>query len=99
MNTERIQRLNELESRLVELRRILKNDKLEDTTRAHVSKEYRDTEAQLHKEFPHVRIMWMEADKLLIYMEDGKPIKAMSGKVAKRKWRRIREIIKQSNYE
>ncbi len=99
MNTERIQRLNELESRLVELRRILENDKLEDTTRAHVSKEYRDTEAQLHKEFPHVRIMWMEADKLLIYMEDGKPIKAMSGKVAKRKWRRIREIIKQSNYE
>jgi len=99
MDTKKIHRLNELESRLVELRRILENDKLEDITRAEVSKEYRETERQLHEEFPHVRILWMQADKLLIYLENGKPIKAMSGNVAVRKWNRIREIIKQSEYE
>ncbi len=73
-------------------------DRLEDQYRADLQAEYRRLEARLDK-ITGIKIIWVEESEMLLWLENGRPVKGLSGPIAREKFNKIKTIIKPYNHD
>jgi len=78
--------------RMEEITTILKNGVADDDTRIALQSEYRQLEKDI-KSMPEVQIFWLEESETLLWIDEGVPVKGLSGPMARAKYEQIKNIV------